>query len=77
MNSTYIFQYHSRPEDTCEGEYPAAKSVNNSIEFDEAATWDSVLREFLDFLSSIYGYDISKHVDVQTFDQRIAAFRED
>lgn len=77
MNSTYTFQYFSRPDYDSEGEFPSAKSVNNTLEFNEGATWDSVLREFLDFLSSIYGYDISKHVDVQTFEQRMSAFNNE
>lgn len=73
----YTFQYFTRDVDTCGGEFPIAKSINTTCEFEDASPWDVVLNEFLNFLSSVYGYDISKHVDVQTFQQRMAAFSED
>lgn len=72
--SNYTFSYFSGNQDDCEGEFPRAKSINTNVEFDDASAWDAVLREFLDFLSSIYGYDISKSVDVKTFEQRMAFF---
>lgn len=73
--SKYTFAYYSSED--CGPEYPNEKGVTTNISFDESTTWDVVHREFLDFLSSVYGYDISKHVDVKTFEQRIAAFNNE
>lgn len=73
--SRYNFSYFAQEDNG--PEYPSSTGVSRDLTFDEAARWDSVLNEFLSFLSSIYGYDISKHVEVQTFDQRIAAFKEE
>lgn len=71
----YSFTYYGASDDG--SEFPTAKRVSTSLTFHDETTWDVVHREFVDFLSSIYGYDISKSIDVETFEQRIAAFNNE
>lgn len=73
--SRYNFSYFSQ-EDNGE-EFPTSTGVTRDVAFHSGTPWDVVLNEFLSFLSSVYGYDISKHVDVQTFSQRMAAFNNE
>lgn len=40
-------------------------TVDRSFEYD--VTWPSVLQEFVDFLSGVYGYDISRKIKVQQY----------
>lgn len=71
----YNFSYYS--ESDCGSEFPISTGATRDVLFHDESPWDVVLNEFLSFLSSVYGYDISKHVDVQTFEQRIAAFNNE
>ena len=40
-------------------------NFNVAVEYDE--TWNKVLGHFLDFLGSVYGYNISKYVTTESF----------
>lgn len=65
-NVQYTFK-HSNISDIFEDdnptEYPCGKEVTTTLTFDEAAPWTAVVTEFVNFLSSVYGYpiDLSKH----------------
>lgn len=76
--SNYSFSYFNRDTDReyLSSEFPVSKGVTTNLEFDDAATWDAVLTEFLHFLSSIYGYDIADHVTVQSFEHRMSVFKD-
>lgn len=39
---------------------------NFNREYDDGTPWDDVLKDFLDFMSGVYGYDISKKVSFTT-----------
>lgn len=41
------------------------RSISSSIDGDMSETWDTVLDEFLRFLGSVYGYDITEKVLIQ------------
>ena len=41
------------------------RSISTSIDGDMSETWDTVLDEFLRFLGSVYGYDITEKVIIQ------------
>lgn len=43
--------------------YGENREVNYSVDVSSDAQWSAVLRNFLNFLSSVYGYDISDKVD--------------
>lgn len=52
------------------------QTVHHSREFDhEAVLWDEVLRDFLSFLSGIYGYDI--HSQVSYPEKNLASIFDD
>ena len=71
--SRYNFSYYSAEDNG--SEFPISTGITRDVVFHDSSPWDVVLTEFISFLSSIYGYDISKSVDVQTLEQRMAAFR--
>lgn len=69
MSKFYTFKYEEHEPDTL-GKYPSFSVLEKKIEFDDdsdsGSYWPNVLREFVDFLSSIYGYSIREriHLDV-------------
>lgn len=67
----YSFAYFSASDDG--SDFPVSKGITTNLTFHDHTTWDVVHKEFVDFLSSIYGYDISKSIDIDTIEQRINA----
>jgi hypothetical protein len=63
--SKYIFKYDDEGEDAVEG-FPLRKQFTHEVTIAEGETWEVPLRSFTDFLSSVYGYDISESVTVNT-----------
>ena len=61
MQNTYTFQYHSAFDENS-GEYPNQTVASKTISVDDCSAWPTILREFTNFLSGIYGYDISDQV---------------
>jgi hypothetical protein len=61
----YIFKYDDEGEDAVEG-FPLRKQFTHEVTIAEGETWEVPLRSFTDFLSSVYGYDISESVTVNT-----------
>lgn len=41
------------------------RNINFNVAVDYDQTWNDVLRHFLDFLGSVYGYNISKYVTTE------------
>jgi hypothetical protein len=72
----FRFNYYTEQDDYT-AEYPTRKILEQTVNFDDAATWDLPLNEFIGFLSSCYGYDISKHVKVSSFEERLASIKEE
>lgn len=66
----YSFQYSI--QDDCGPNFPVAKTTQTNVQFHDEVTWDVVLTEFINFLSSVYGYDISRSVSFKSLDQKIA-----
>jgi hypothetical protein len=54
--SHYTFAYRNFDEN---------KSVEFNQSFDDCVTWPTVLNAFTDFLSSVYGYDVSSKVRIE------------
>ncbi len=65
MNSTNRYHFEYTSEEGVEGStgFPAFKNVETTVHFDDGETWKAVMDEFVNFLSSIYGYqiDLRKH----------------
>jgi len=57
--NTYQLSYSTPVEqgDTCG--FPVQKNITINFSVDDADTWHTPMREFLSFLSSIYGYEIN------------------
>ena len=64
FNVQYGFSYYT-PFDKENDTFPQQTSSQKNITMSDAASWHMVLREFANFLSGIYGYDITKQVFVQ------------
>jgi hypothetical protein len=58
-DNTYRFSFESGYDNRDDGYgYPKQRTVEVSVSHDETAEWTSVMLDFADFLSSIYGYDV-------------------
>ena len=64
FNVQYGFSYGT-PFDEQNQSFPQQTSSQKNITMSDAAPWHMVLREFTNFMSGIYGYDITKQVFVQ------------
>lgn len=63
VNSRYTFLYQDAVHDPdIHPDVHANKQAQMSIDVSDAATWEVPLREFCNFLSGIYGYDIASKV---------------
>jgi hypothetical protein len=63
---TYYTFTHQTPFDGDQsGTFPVQTSSQKSITMDDGTAWPAIVREFTNFLSGIYGYDISARVFVQ------------
>lgn len=62
---TYTFSHFTSPDEQPVGSFPVQSSSQKTITMDDCTSWPAVVREFTNFLSGIYGYDISARVFVQ------------
>lgn len=68
-NVTYYTFTHQTPIDMEQaGAFPLQTSSQKSITMDDGTAWPAIVREFTNFLSGIYGYDISAKVFVKDVD---------
>jgi hypothetical protein len=64
MNDTYMFQYVGAfDQDAAEIAAPIQTSVSKTIVVDRGTSWHSVMEQFANFMSDIYGYDINSKID--------------
>lgn len=61
----YTFTHQTPMDKESTGEFPLQTSSQKSITMDDGTAWPAIVREFTNFLSGIYGYDISARVFVQ------------
>lgn len=71
--STYTFGYLCYDDENPSSLFPHEKSINTSVTFPDDGTWVSVLSEFCNFLSSVYGYSIKDKVYVAGFANKLDA----
>lgn len=74
MTTHYTFQYAL--QDDCGPEFPTAKTLQSNLQFHDETTWDVVLTEFINFLSSVYGYDIHNSVKFLSFDEKLEKLKD-
>ena len=48
-----------------------------SRNYEYGTPWDTILKDFLDFMSGVYGYDISKKVSFTMQGEDIAKYLQD
>jgi hypothetical protein len=60
----YTFKFEEY-EDFVDG-FANNREIKYSADFDPFDTWEAPLKSFLDFLSSVYGYDISESITLHT-----------
>jgi len=61
----YTFKMIEVQDDTVSG-CANNRKVTYQADFDDCEIWETPLKAFSDFLSAIYGYDISEHITVST-----------
>jgi hypothetical protein len=54
----YTFEFVEGDETDARHGFPFNKEIRHEFNLSADQSWDYVLREFLSFLSNIYGYDI-------------------
>lgn len=68
-NVTYYTFTHQTPLDVEQtGGFPLQTSSQKSITMDDGQAWPAIVREFANFLSGIYGYDITSKLLIEEWD---------
>lgn len=71
----FEFKYwNDNPDAT--GEFPNETEITKRVKFDDAASWCHVLDQFVNFLGSCYGYDISEDIEYKSFSDRFADLQD-
>lgn len=71
MSDKFVTQYsfsHQSCYDAESVSFPIQTSNQKTILVSDASTWRTPLREFTNFLSGVYGYDITSQVFVEDID---------
>lgn len=66
--NTYQFGYSSFFDEDSSGAFPSQTNCTKNITVNDEVAWPVVMREFANFLSSIYGYDISAQLLIEEWD---------
>lgn len=73
----YSFAYYTKDRTSTADEFAIDDNMMRNVTYDDTITWDCVLRDFINFLSGIYGYDIGESVKFSTFEERLNRIREE
>lgn len=71
--SDYKFGYSCYDEPNADSSYPHEKTVTVTARFHEDGTWPSVLSEFCNFLSTVFGYSVKDNIYVDCFANKLDA----
>lgn len=71
----YSFQYAIR--DDVGQDFPVAKTSAVTLEFHDSVLWTTVLDEFINFLSSVYGYDIRDQVEYLSYQEKLQKLKDE
>lgn len=66
-NNLYTFTYDSAYEEDPVG-FPLQSSSNKRVVVSDEQPWPVVMREFANFMSGIYGYNITEKLFMKDFD---------
>ena len=61
VNHYYTFRFETDHSDD-NGPYAARREFNSTVEYPDDISWTSPLLDFVEFLSTIYGYDIKEKI---------------
>lgn len=66
VNYTFkAFESNDTIDDDVGVAFPRSKYTKVLATFDDMASWPKVLKQFVQFLGSVYGYDIIKDIKVK------------
>ena len=69
MNKTNKYEFFFREEEDKDAEllgYPASRYIRHCSDIHQDAVWAVPLKEFVAFLSAIYGYDIRQKIIIKS-----------
>lgn len=70
------FQFiHRDAYPEADGDFPNQTVNTKSVVFSDGTVWTKVLDQFLDFLSSVYGYEVKESVKYETFTEKMARIK--
>jgi hypothetical protein len=75
--ANYSFAYFVKGRDDISDDFAIEDNVMRNLVYDSAITWDVVLRDFISFLSTVYGYDIGQQVQFESFNEKVDRIREE
>lgn len=75
--ANYSFAYFTKGNTDIADEFAIDDNVLRNLTYDSFIPWSVVLRDFINFLSGIYGYDIGESVKFTTFEERLDRIREE
>lgn len=61
-NNHYAFSFRDDYNEEIDNVF-GQRTITTSVTIDDCAQWSAVLKHFIEFLSHVYGYDISDKVD--------------
>lgn len=73
----YGFHYRVNGRDDVTDQFAIEDAMTRDLTYDDSITWDAILRDFIDFLSGIYGYDIGDQVKFRSLSQKIQELEEE
>ena len=65
---SYRFSCEEYDDEDVGNPYPASKDTSMKVVFDDSVAWPNVLKQFVTFLSSVYGYGMITDIIVKGTD---------
>jgi len=75
--ANYSFAYYIKGREDLADDFALEDNVIRNLKYDSAITWDAVLKDFINFLSVVYGYNISDLVHFESFAEKVDRIREE
>jgi hypothetical protein len=72
-----VFRFEYSDDSPGYGEFADYKDIQMTLRYDDAITWDVVLKDFVQFLGNAWGYDISDQVEIANFRDKISNLLDD
>lgn len=75
MTMNFRFVYSTEYPD--QSDFPVEKTLEADMVFDDAATWDKVLDQFIQFLGNCYGYDLTNQVSYESIQDKLIRLKDE